>query len=65
LIKAASAPDFVVACVDLTIHVTYGGTSQRPAVDCQRMIWSGDRWLIGPGPECGRLIWPHLVLVSA
>jgi hypothetical protein len=51
LIKGRVGPDFVVACIAFTVDVTYGGTSQRPAADCQRMLWTGDRWLIGPGPE--------------
>jgi hypothetical protein len=60
LIKGSIGPDFVIACVDFTIDVTYGGTSQRPAADCQRMIWSGDRRLIGPGPEPADApsVWP-------
>jgi hypothetical protein len=51
LIKGSIGPDFTVACIAFSIDVTYGGMSERPAVDCQRMLWSGDRWLIGPGRE--------------
>jgi len=51
LIKGTVGDDFVVACVGFTIDITFGGTSQTAAVDCQRMLWQGGRWVIGPGTE--------------
>lgn len=60
LIKGSVGTDFVVACVNFTIDVTFGGTSRTVGVDCQRMVWSGGRWLIGPGqePAKARAVWP-------
>jgi hypothetical protein len=51
LIKGQIGPDFVVACVDLSIDITFGGTTTTAAVDCQRMVFTHGRWMIGPGPE--------------
>lgn len=60
LIKGRIGDDFVLACVDLSIDITFGGTSPAVAADCQRMVWVGDRWLIGPGPEPASApsVWP-------
>jgi hypothetical protein len=51
LIKGTIGPDFVVACLDFEVDISFGGTTQTAAVDCQRMLWHGGRWVIGPGPE--------------
>jgi hypothetical protein len=61
LIKGTVGDDFVVACVDLTIDITFGGTSRTVAVDCQRMLWDGQHWEIGPGPEPAPApsVWPY------
>ncbi len=60
LIKGTVGTDFVVACVDFSIDITYGGTTTTVAVDCQRMLWHGGRWVIGPGPEPApaEQVWP-------
>lgn len=60
LIKGVVGDDFVVACVDMSIDIHYGGTSRIAAVDCQRMLWLNDRWVIGPGPEPAPAtsVWP-------
>jgi hypothetical protein len=60
LIKGVVEDDFVVACVDFTVDITFGGTSRTVAVDCQRLVWDGRRWLIGPGrePAKGVSVWP-------
>jgi hypothetical protein len=51
-IKGSIGTDFVVPCVDLVVAATLGGVTHRVAVaDCQRMVWRGGRWLIGPGSE--------------
>jgi hypothetical protein len=51
LIKGTVGDDFVVACVDFTIDISFGGTSRTAAADCQRMLWLDGRWVIGPGAE--------------
>jgi hypothetical protein len=56
LIKGTVGEGFVIPCVDfvVTATTTASGTQRihRVAVaDCQRMVWQGDRWVIGAGPE--------------
>lgn len=50
------------ACVDFILSVTVrGGEPARIAVaDCQRMTWTGDRWLIAAGEEATPTpsLWP-------
>lgn len=60
LIKGTDGPDFAVVCVDLEFTVTVAATSRIAIADCQRMTWTGDRWLIGPGPEPASApsVWP-------
>ena len=62
LIKGTVGADFVVPCVDFVITAsTTSGTAQRvAAADCQRMVWAGDRWVIGPGdePAPAPALWP-------
>jgi hypothetical protein len=60
LIKGTVGDDFVVACVDLTVDITFGGTSRTVAADCQRLVWTGERWMIGPGREPAQptSVWP-------
>ena len=60
LIKGIVGPDFAVVCVDFQLTVTVAQTSRIAAADCQRMVWSGQRWLIGPGkePAPAPSIWP-------
>ena len=55
-IKGTVGPDFVIPCVDLVIATTTSAGAQADtrrvaAADCQRMVWVGDRWVIGAGPE--------------
>jgi hypothetical protein len=59
-IKGSVGPDFVVPCVDFEIDVTLEQTSRAAAADCQRMVWNGIRWMIGPGPEPAPApsVWP-------
>jgi hypothetical protein len=60
LINGTVGNDFAVACVDFTVDITFGGTSRTVAADCQRMLWDGERWLIGPGREPAEApsVWP-------
>lgn len=51
LIKGSVGADFVLPCVDFEIDVTLQQTSRGAAADCQRMVWTGARWMIGPGSE--------------
>ena len=59
-LKGNVGPDFVVPCVDYEIDVTLQQTSRGAAADCQRMVWTGNRWLIGPGaqPAYAPSTWP-------
>jgi hypothetical protein len=51
LIKGTVGPDFVIPCVDFELDVTLTSTARAAVADCQRMVWTGTRWVIGPGPE--------------
>ncbi|MEO7844420.1 MAG: hypothetical protein ABIR82_03705 [Nocardioides sp.] len=52
LIKGSVGVDFVVPCVDFVLTATSAAHTHRVAVaDCQRMVWTRDRWMIGRGPE--------------
>jgi hypothetical protein len=51
LVKGSDGPDWVVVCVNLQIDATLRRTARVAAADCQRMVWDGGRWLIGPGSE--------------
>jgi hypothetical protein len=61
-IKGSVGADFVIPCVDFVLTASMqGATAQRiAAADCQRMVWSEDRWVIGPGKEPGPApsLWP-------
>ncbi|MBB3084688.1 hypothetical protein [Geodermatophilus sabuli] len=60
MIKGTVGPDFAVACVDFELTVTVERTSRTAIADCQRMTWTGDRWVIGAGtePAPAPSIWP-------
>jgi len=60
LVKAADGPDWVVACVDFEVDATLARTARVALADCQRMVWQGNRWVIGPGrePAPPPSIWP-------
>ena len=59
-IKGTLGDDFAVACVDFVIIATAGQVNRIAAADCQRMVWQGDRWVIGPGeePAPAPSLWP-------
>ncbi|MGY1829023.1 hypothetical protein ACI8AA_01195 [Geodermatophilus sp. SYSU D01180] len=60
LVKGTVGPDFAVVCVDLEVTVTVARTARVAIADCQRMVWAGGRWVIGPGaePAPAPSIWP-------
>jgi hypothetical protein len=60
LIKGSVGADFVLPCVDFEVDVTLQQTSRGAAADCQRMVWTGSRWMIGPGsePALAPSVWP-------
>jgi hypothetical protein len=61
LIKGTVGAGFAVVCLDLSIDIVLDGTgTQTAAVDCQRMVRTGGRWMIGPGaePAAAGSIWP-------
>lgn len=51
LIKGTAGDDAVVACVDFEVDVTVNSTARGALADCQRMVWTGERWMIGSGAE--------------
>jgi hypothetical protein len=59
-IKGTVGPDFVLPCVDYEIDVTLQQTSRGAVADCQRMVWNGNRWMVGPGsePAPAPSVWP-------
>jgi hypothetical protein len=60
LVKATDGGDWVVACVDFEVDATLTRTARVAVADCQRMVWAGSRWVIGPGaePAPAPSIWP-------
>jgi hypothetical protein len=60
LVKATDGGDWVVACVDFEVDATLARTARVAVADCQRMVWAGSRWVIGPGaePAPAPSIWP-------
>lgn len=60
LFKGSVGEDYVVACIDFEVDVTLDRTGRVAAADCQRMVWAGDRWMIGPGQEPAPApnVWP-------
>jgi hypothetical protein len=59
-VKGSVGPDFVVPCVAFELDVTLQQTARGATADCQRMVWHGDRWMIGPGdePATPPSVWP-------
>jgi hypothetical protein len=51
LIKGSVGADFVIPCIDFEVDATLTQTQRVAVADCQRMIWHGHRWVIGPGAE--------------
>lgn len=49
MVTGSVGSGFVVACVDFSVDVTFGGIGRSVYADCERMVWDGHGWLIGPG----------------
>jgi hypothetical protein len=60
LIKGSIGPDFVIPCIDFEFDATIVATQRVADADCQRMVWHGSRWVIGPGfePATPPSVWP-------
>jgi hypothetical protein len=60
LIKGSVGADFVIPCVDFEVDATLTQTQRVAVADCQRMVWQGSRWVVGPGfePATPPSVWP-------
>jgi hypothetical protein len=60
LIKGTVGPDFVVTCVDFELDATLSRTQRVATADCERMVWTGGKWMIGAGTEPAEppSVWP-------
>lgn len=60
LIKGTVGADFVIPCLDFEADATLAQTARVAVADCQRMVWTGQRWMIGPGsePADAPSVWP-------
>lgn len=60
LVKGSVGPDFVVPCVDFEMDATLAQTGRVAVADCERMVWTGGRWMIGAGaePATPPSVWP-------
>lgn len=59
-IKGVDGPDWVVACVLLDVRAALKAEARMGYGTCERMQWTGDGWLIGPGapPSPAPSTWP-------
>lgn len=59
-IKGSDGPDWLVACVLLDVRAALKNEARMGYGTCERMQWSSDRWLIGPGtpPVDAPSTWP-------
>ena len=60
-VKATDGPDWVVACVGGVLTAAAQDAAAQVAIaDCQRMVWRGGRWVLGPGaePAAPAAVWP-------
>jgi hypothetical protein len=59
-VKGSVGPDFTVPCVDYEVDATLAQTARVAVADCQRMVWTGQRWMVGPGaePADAPSVWP-------
>jgi hypothetical protein len=61
LVKGTDGPDWVLACVLLDVQATIQTSYRMGWANCQRMQWTGERWLIGAGtqPATAPSAWPE------
>lgn len=59
-IKGTDGHDWVLACVLLDVRAALKAEARMGYGTCERMQWTGDRWLIGPGtpPAPAPSTWP-------
>jgi hypothetical protein len=59
-IKGTDGPDWAVACVLLDVRAALKNEARMGYGTCERMQWTSDRWLIGPGapPAAAPSTWP-------
>lgn len=60
LIKGTVGPNFVVGCVDFELDATLNQTQRVAVADCERMVWTGGKWMVGAGDEPAEppSVWP-------
>jgi len=60
LVKGTDGPDWTLACVLLDVQATIQASYRMGWANCQRMQWTGERWLIGTGtqPATAPSAWP-------
>lgn len=49
MVKGVDGPDWVLACVLLDVRASIVANARIGWGHCERMVWTGGRWLIGPG----------------
>ena len=59
-IKGSDGPDWVLGCVLLDVHATIVTDARIGYGHCERLQWTGDRWMIAPGapPAAAPSTWP-------
>ena len=59
-VKGSDGPDWVLACVLLDVQATLTRQARIAYGHCERMQWTGQRWVIAPGPAPARApsTWP-------
>ena len=66
-VKGSDGPDWVLACVLLDVQATLTRQARIAYGHCERMQWTGQRWVIAPGPAPARApsTWPGTDLAAA
>lgn len=66
VVKGVDGPDWLVACVLLKVTATYRQEAQVAFGHCERMQWTGGRWMIAPGlpPAPAPSTWPATDLAN-
>jgi hypothetical protein len=65
-VKGSDGPDWVLACVLLDVQATLVRRARIAYGHCERMQWTGHRWVIGPGAAPARApsTWPGTDLAA-